>query len=916
MRWNTIRIQLVSLLLMTVFASPHFGSPSPSDTVQPRIQFLVKGITACQSEEYRKAQKYLEAVQPWIEQSNNHLFRAYLYYFLGETYHELNRFEKSKQAYLKALRFLPENQFRITALMRLGDLYFQINSFQTANRFYRSALRQSQQNDDTVRQLEALGRLGESHFRLGELSLAHVFYRQALNLALESNHPEYETQFLNAVGYMYYYFGEFDDALEAYQLALKKSKALTQNGIQGKIHTNLGNLYRTGNDSSRAKYHYLAALQKYHQLQDYSGQITTLVRVGELLFQFRAFRKSRKVYNIADHLQQRHLLFHEACRIYLGLAHTHRELEEFSISRDFYEKARKAALESQQPDYLWKTRLGLARLLERQGKYKDALAAYREGIRLVETMREKIHLQGQRTGYFEKTIPLYENFIRLLLQTNLTDSASVREAFHYMERFRARTFLESSQVQKYFRSARMDSMLVRRRFYEQELFQVLAEIEQNSRRQTENDSVRIRLFRERNELETWLQIIDIEIAAETQRYRLPLDQLNSVLVLEEIQAALKTPDLVILEYFLNDPHSFVWVISKNQFAIYQITAKQKILEQLEILLPSISYPGKRFEAFVEKPSQRLYKMLIEPVADQLKPHQELLIIPDGKLAFLPFELLRLPDEIPPRQIAGIDCCLAPRRFLVEQHRIEYAPSTSVFLGPSRRSNARRWTPKAILLVGDGTGIQSRSGFAAKQSSPMHIWPFSRPDPLFYSKSEIENISQFFNSRRTTILLDSSATESQVKMLPDLTDYRILHFATHGVINEHSPELSGLLINWGDAQNDGFLRIPEIYQLKLDADLAVLSGCQTGRGTMARSNGVENLARAFMHAGTSAVIVSLWNVDDRSTSIFMRKLYHYYKEINLPIVDALATTKVDMLNSKAYQHPYYWAPFVLINTYQK
>lgn len=890
-------------LIPTVFAAVSEIRPNVRITDTPsHVQLLVKGITACQAKEFQKAQQYLEAARP--DESADDLLRGYLYFFLGETYYGLNRFEKSKQAYTTALRFLPENSFRLTTLRQLGELHFQLNAYLASARFYQAAVRLSQQSGDTLGQLQSLGRLAESHFRLGDLSLAHVIYRQALALALESAHPEFEAKFLNAVGFMYYYFGEFDDALEAFQKAQQKNPPPA---IRGEIHSNLGNVYRAGNDSSLAKYHYLAALQNYHQTGDFSGQINTLIQVGELLFDFKAYEKSLRIFSLTNQLQQRYRLVGEASHVYLGLAQAYRELGEFSLSQKYYDQARAAAVKLQQPDYLWRTRLGLALLFERQQKFKPALDEYREGIRLVETMREKIQIQDQRTGYFEKTIPLYENFIRLLLQTHLTDSASVREAFHYMERFRARSFLENSQVPNYFQSAKMDSMRARRRFYEQELFQVLAEIELSSRQRVSSDSLKTRLFRERNELETWLQIIDLEISAETRRFRLPMDQLNSVLVLDEIQSALKSPDLVILEYFLSDPHSFVWVISKNQFAIYQIAAKEKILEQLQILLPSISYPEKRFEDFVEKPSQRLYKMLVEPVAPQLKPNQEILIVPDGELAYLPFELLRLPDEIPPRYIAGIDCSLAPRRFLVEQHRIDYAPSTSVFLGTPARPNSRRWTPKDILLVGDG--MQNLSG------TVNFNWPFPKPKPLFYSNIELENIRQYFPSPRVTALVDSTATEARLKELPNLADYRILHFATHGIIHENSPELSGLFINSGDTRHDGFLRIPEIYQMKLNADLVVLSGCQTGWGKLARSNGVESLARAFMHAGTSAVIVSLWNVDDRSTSIFMRKLYHYFMRESLPLADALAMTKADMLNSDEFRHPYYWAPFVLINTYQ-
>jgi CHAT domain-containing protein len=177
--------------------------------------------------------------------------------------------------------------------------------------------------------------------------------------------------------------------------------------------------------------------------------------------------------------------------------------------------------------------------------------------------------------------------------------------------------------------------------------------------------------------------------------------------------------------------------------------------------------------------------------------------------------------------------------------------------------------------------------------------------------EIEEITRLYPKDRRTMYLGPLATESAVKG-ETLSEYKRVHFATHAVVDEEVPTRSGVvlsLVNTG--AEDGFLRVPEIFNLDLDADLVVLSACQTGLGKLVRGEGMVGLTRAFMYAGTPRVVVSLWEVSDPTTAEFMKSFYANMKT-RKTIAEALRAAKLSMIRSgiAAYQHPYFWAPFTL------
>jgi len=183
--------------------------------------------------------------------------------------------------------------------------------------------------------------------------------------------------------------------------------------------------------------------------------------------------------------------------------------------------------------------------------------------------------------------------------------------------------------------------------------------------------------------------------------------------------------------------------------------------------------------------------------------------------------------------------------------------------------------------------------------------------LEYSGKEVELIASYFPAGYSDIYLGSDVNEEKVKGREALKNYDYIHFAAHGFIDENHPDLSSIVLTQNkNSGEDGFLRAAEIFNLDMNADLVVLSACQTGLGKLVRGEGMVGLTRAFMYAGSPAVMVSLWSVSDFSTATLMGEFYRGLVKENLSKTDALRKAQLTLLKNEKFSHPYYWAPFVL------
>jgi CHAT domain-containing protein len=306
-------------------------------------------------------------------------------------------------------------------------------------------------------------------------------------------------------------------------------------------------------------------------------------------------------------------------------------------------------------------------------------------------------------------------------------------------------------------------------------------------------------------------------------------------------------------------------------------------------------------------AQSLYRDLIAPARRLVDGSEELIIVADGILHYLPFAALITPSPEAPGD-------LDPARllYLVRSHAVSYAPSASVLATVRRHRERAPRAEKMFVALADPSYGQ-RGAVTASRDGPVSFDTLQR---LAYSRGEAQGIAKLYAAASGDVFVGERASEENVKH-QRLDKYRFVHFAVHGLLNEEQPQFSGLFLSRPAQRHglmhdeDGVLQTYEIFNLKLNADLVVLSACQTGLGKAVRGEGLVGLTQAFLYAGTSAVAVSLWNVSDRSTADLMIGFYRHLRRASASKASALRRAQLEIIGSASYAHPYYWAPFALV-----
>jgi CHAT domain-containing protein len=434
--------------------------------------------------------------------------------------------------------------------------------------------------------------------------------------------------------------------------------------------------------------------------------------------------------------------------------------------------------------------------------------------------------------------------------------------------------------------------------------------------------------------------------------------LTQPLGLKEIQQQVLDEDTLLLEYSLGDERSYLWAVTPTSITSFELPKRAEIenaaLRFNELLIirsqfykavkqntqsRSAEFYAKNRE--VVEPAAILSRMLLGPVASQLGK-KRLLIVADGALQDVPFAALPLPHRQQRTSLgqknkgrSTIDGCLMSNAYcpLIIEHEIASLPSASTIAVLRRNAEGRAPAPKTIAVLADPvfdrgdkrvqagnrdqvTGPREQSvAHDTKQTASETELLDERQliERLPYTGQEARAILSLLTPGEGTLYIDFEASKAAATS-SELSQYRIIHFATHGFINRQHAELSGVTLSMVDRQGqpqDGFLHLHEIYDLKLPAELIVLSACRTALGKQIKGEGLIGLARGFMYAGASRVVASLWKVDDAATAELMKRFYQKMlgKERLRP-AEALRAAQVEMWKQKQWETPHYWAAFVL------
>ena len=772
-----------------------------------------------------------------------------------EKFQEVIRLSKIKQ----------DKVWEIIAVLSSGFIYDQLGEYQKSLDFYLQGLSLSREVGNREYEGSAINNLGNSYKNLGDFEQAIFYLDQALNIAREVGDRQGEAISLNNLGTCYILLGAYPKAVEVLTKSLPIRRELKERKGEGNTLNNIGLAYLNSGDRAKAIDYFQQALAIRREIGDKQGEAVTLGNVGKSFLETgdltKAFENYAQSNEIAGQLGDRRV-----------------------EANSFYE---------------------LAKIERSRGNLPKAIENVEKGLRIIEQIRSELINPELRIAYFSSVQQFYELYTDLLVARyeKTKDPNDIALALETSERARTRSLTELLQEARVNIKQGVDMKLLEQA---QDLQNALnLKYRQRTaavgRKATEEQIAKF--TDEINALTIELENLQTKIRRENPRYA---DlTLGTNISAREIQNLL-TDDTALLEYKLGETRSFLWLVTKDSIEIYTLPARSEIERTARDFYASVVSHKKTDEAKISDLSKKLSGILLAPIASKIE-NKRLAIVADGVLQFVPF------------------AALSGSKFLVDTNEVVILPSAGVLAELRENKNERKTPEKTIAIFADpifeanDTRLSSVSKNKKSDEKPPEIsrvlrnFNFGETLPrLLSSRIEAKNISAFAEQNKTDLNMDFDANRENATSA-NLSDYRILHFATHGLLDTVNPELSGLVLSLynkkGEAQ-DGFLSLNQIYNLNLNSDLIVLSACQTALGKDVRGEGLIGLTRGFMYAGAKRVVASLWKVDDAATAEFMRRFYQNLLQKNLPAVAALKQTKMEMKQVPRFRSAYFWAGFTL------
>jgi CHAT domain-containing protein len=764
---------------------------------------------------------------------------------------------------------------------------------------------------------EALINLGFIECRKGEWQASLPFYVQAQQLIV-------------------------DEAAEPYMMGQIKAglaEAFVESGLP-----------QTGLDK------YIEALEYYRQTKYEIARIGIQWAIGTVHYVNGDYPEALAELNVTrlEALAAKDLMVTGLCDDFLG--RTYYEMQDYPAALKHYQAALDEFTQSENPMEAARTVALMGRVYQQQGKLENAKAHYLKALASFRKLSDQVNESATLYAlgalaleqnsvdvaeeYLRNSINITERMRRFSRSADLTAafSAKVHERYEKYIDCKMRKY-HASQSQKLAVDAFQTSELARARSLTELLHATQAnlfpgldpELADREKRLREylqmNESAKLSLLSGRyktadlrtleakqRELEAEHDQVIQEIRARNPSYE-EVIQPTAWDLAKIQQQVVADNDTVLLEFSLGAQKSYLWAITRSEIKSYELPNEKQIDELANRVYDLLKgMPSEKTEAELSAAAQSLAQTVLFPAADQLN-HHRIIIIPDGSLNYIPFQILPSPMSNEP---------------LVASKEIINAPSASI-LGDLQAEAAHR-QPANNLLAAFGDPVfasdveQSESAdkndeavvATARLRSALRDTDLNGDtfDPtavsrLFNAKRELKSLRDLAGDR-ALIVSDYDATRQRF-LSTDLTQFTILHLVTHGYFNPKHPENSGFVLSNVDRERkqfEGFVGIKEIYEMRTPVLLVVLSACQTALGKDVRGEGLMGVTRGFMHAGASSVVASLWEVDDRATAELMKVFYSNMLQRGMKTGEALREAQNTIRQQPEWRSPHYWAAFTL------
>jgi CHAT domain-containing protein len=767
--------------------------------------------------------------------------------------------------------------------LSLANAYNRMGDVEASTTYYERSLTIAEATDDESLKASAYQGLGVITLGKGNLQAVLTHFSRALELYRKLGRRQAEAQVLGNIGATYLRFGDGESALDYLLRAQELSKPEPNPRADANMLGNIAAAYAMVGQTDKALEFANTQLRFWREAGNKSFEASSLQRLasiqeqlGDLGAAAASYESGRALARETRSRQTEGYVLNGLGRVRLRQASI---AEALTAAADALAIGREAGLRVVEEDAL----VTLARAELASGALDAAREHATAAVGLAESIRSTVAGPDLRSGYVRQNYDGYDVLVDVLMRLHRQRPADGfdRQAFGVSERARARTLLDQIAESRSKIREGIDPALLSR---EQTLRAQLT-----LRRDDSDERVQSLLMQFRE--------LQNEMRARNPRYASLVQP--QVAELDTVQRELLDRDTALVEYALGEERSYAWIVDAKAFSAHELPPRA----QIEALARTAPDALRRAQAPDLRTSlQALSDAIIAPLGARIAG-KRLAIVTEGALQYIPLAALPGADGRP----------------LLASHEIVSLPSAST-LRALRTDATPRAPGRSVFVVGDPVfdGKDPRvRGREAATAAPSAALERSARDSgvatlerLLFTRREADAIASLVPAGRIRKLLDFDASLERITS-GDLSAYRVVHFATHGLLNNKHPELSGLVFSLVDPQGrpqNGFLPAYEVHNLRLNAELVVLSACQTALGEDIRGEGLVGLTRAFMYAGTPRVVASLWRVPDSATAALMERFYRALLVEKRSPAEALRLAQQSVRAERRWSAPYYWAGF--------
>lgn len=819
--------------------------------------------------EYKKALGYFEQDLKICRDIGNKIGEGISLNNIGLVYESLSEYPKALNYFKKDLeisREVGDRESEAISLNNIGLVYESLSNFPKALEYYYQDLKISREIGNRQSEATSLNNIGLVYEAQSNHQKALEYFNNSLLISREIMNPLNESLALNNIGLIYESISDYQTAINYFQESLDIALRLGNRLEQSLGWNNIGLIYYARGDYDKALDYFDKALKLSREIEDKKGTALVLNNIG-------------LIYAIQNNFEQALIQFELTLKISREIGNKMEEalalnnIGNLQIKLKNYKVAEKNLLKSLDisndlglKEELKNTYFVLGNCYHEQGFDSLAVENYKMSIDIIEDIRGELAVESHKTSYMTGVVEIYKKLINILIHLERKV-----EALNYLERMKARVLLDILNDGKInFTDIMTQSEL-------QQENSILAKLEKlnelishlNSDDQLKLDSLKILREDKRAELlsfESNLYLTHPDLKINRGKAK-PINFNKAQRMLNRNEAAI---------YFLPTEDKLIsFVLSRDNLEVFTQQIRQDSLNSLiDRFTESMNFNSIKWDKYL---SHTLYELLVAPFELSIRGKELICIIPEGKLNYIPFQaLINTKGE-----------------YFIENFAVYYTPSLSSL---SWLRTIGTYGTSDLLAYGN-CNFEEKEDITALRSILM---------PLPASEKEVNSIAKFYNSS-SSVFTKSNATESSFKQLA--AEFGVIHLATHAITNEDNPMYSSIAFSMEESE-DGFLEAREIIKMELNADLVVLSACNTAFSKQLTGEGMLGLTRAFFTAGVSTIISSLWDVEDYATQLLMVEFHKKLKKGHRP-ARALQKAQIRLIQNQKYSNPIYWAPFVLI-----